>query len=162
MERHPFAVPIQSAILGPVPGQGAALVRAGIIPIRPMRPADRVAVDKNHVPLRVRPARQAVAIGLHIQKSPGPGGVVPKQFGVEADRGLSLVAHLDRDTLVHPTPWRKNGRGEERPDLGVGPAAVDPVSLNLIHHGLHCGGGRRLLFRLAKRIHRLAKRQDSH
>ena len=162
VECHPFAVPIQSAILGPVPGQGAAPVRAWIVPLGPMRPPNGVAVDKNHVALRVRPTRQAVTIGLHIQKSPGPGGVVPEQLGVEAHGRLLLVADLDRDALIDTASRGEDGRGEERSDLGVRPASVDPVRLDLIHYGLHRSRGWRLFFRLAKRTHRLAKRQDSH
>src|SRR6266581_9539987 len=75
---------------------------------------------------------EAEARRVELEKAAGPAGAQRALGGVVADRGFSLLADADGEALRDRAVGREKGRGKERADVGLVPAAVHPVFLNLL------------------------------
>src|SRR5712691_6565452 len=75
---------------------------------------------------------EAEAGRVEFEKAAGPAGPQRALAGVVADRGFSVLAEADGQALRHSAAGNEKGRGKEWADVGLVPAAVHPVLLNLL------------------------------
>ena len=116
------------------PGQydaPAAQMKSIVVDARPRRGGLR---RTEKLQLAANPGRpdEAETGRVELEKAPSPAGAQRALAGVVADRGFSVLADADGQALRDRAVGGEYGRGEELTDVGLVPAAVHPVFLNLL------------------------------